>query len=901
LHFFATYSYEFGCTPSNQFFLDPTTNKCRDSLRVLIDGDTLIATPDSLYAIVASIIAVLGAWAANLILQVAVKSRNSAAAASERPQQPGASKAPRGIVARLQALPTTQALSSAVTIALCTVWSMQVLAFATLRLEADAEDHVTGSVEPEFQAAFILGALPVLLVCTTLAVVLLLYPFGSRRKLRRTLGHMSRVDAQTSTLNNSVLSIEGEESSALSGSTADDSANKDGSKSRAAQGGLVQSLKDIPFHVLTFQVFCAGMWSVAILVCHLMLAASLNTWGHVQYTLNPGSLVWCTLVAWLLLLLSLITLVYINHLFLSALMAGGATLVFFFATVATSSFSYADHQRDAVGQIILGSNSKLDGDEPLMLSKLTLVLMVLLPSCAISFILVALQTVKLRLTWDVMAKRLAAETKAAAIVARDLAASRRDAAAQHARSIVLALELSMSQHIRTVFAHIRNSNVDPSAEKRELTLWLQTQISEYVQLRAHKQAKADRLARLATIDHKTRHLVSDDAAGAEMSSMSLSTSAGGVVGSGNGGGGKADPASAYRASASPASPQTGGTGHTTLPQLPRIGESSCSGDDGSGGDEVQPLPGSVEEEDAADEHHPEPAPLSLIDRLNGAMVAARMPFFLTDSVAGAYVAQAAAHNFSSENSFFLSVEFFYARFCLTPRAKGSGSSSAFAAECARVARMLYASFIAEGSTYQINLAGSSRDALQKAVFSAGTRTPAEASELFAPVRQVVCDLIHTNLLTNLNQWDSGLMKALQPATAAATTTGTAPSSDVAFTIKPIKLPASPSAPRSTIGSGSAGSGAGGALSPVHALQPSFTQGRSPTIPAPTPSDAVEGARLQLRAFPESNAESHSSADNSVTVAGIPGPDAAAAPEPLVHESAPAVPLTVAVHYPEQDE
>ena len=391
-------------------------------------------------------------------------------------------------------------------------------------------------------------------------------------------------------------------------------------------------------------------------------------------------------------------------------------------------------------------------------------------------------------------KETAAETKAAAIVARDLAASRRDAAAQHARSIVLALELSMSQHIRTVFAHIRNSNVDPSAEKRELTMWLQTQISEYVQLRAHKQAKADRLARLATIDHKTRHLVSDDAAGAEMSSMSQSTSAGGVVGSGNGGGGgKADPASAYRTPASPASPQTGATGHTTLPQLPRIGESSCSGDDGSGGDGVQPLPGSVEDDDAADDHHPEPAPLSLIDRLNSAMVAARMPFFLTDTVAGAYVAQAAAHNFSSENSFFLSCEFFYARFCLTPRAKGSGSSSAFAAECARVARMLFASFIAEGSTYQINLAGSSRDALQKAVFSAGTRTPAEASELFAPVRQVVCDLIHTNLLTNLNQWDAGLMKALQPAaaTAAATTTGTAPPTDVSFTIKPIKLPASP--------------------------------------------------------------------------------------------------------------
>jgi len=765
-HFFATYTYSFMCEPAGEYFLDPVSQKCRSDDRVLINGDDLIAMLDPLYSIVAAIVCVLGAWATNLILQVAVKARSSASARADQPAH--TKTAAKGTWAKLRQLPVVETLSAAVTTALCTIWGMQVLVFATLQLEADKSQHVTGDVEPEFQVGYIIGALPVLLGFTLLAVTALLFPFGLHRKLRRTIGHMSRVDA--SRTQGSTGSISGDDEWSASGSGA-------GEAGEQAQGGaslddsMLGKIKAIPIHVLSFIAVCAALWSLANLVCHVMLASSLNTWGHVAYHVNAGSLVWCFVVSWVLLVFSLVAFIYLNYLFVSAVLSAGATLVFFFATITTSSFTFVQLAQNLQGELLPGTNSKLD-DDPLILSKLVLILLVLLPSCAITFILVALQTVKLRLTWDVLAKRLSAEQKNAAILARNLNTARCAAAADAARANVLASELAMTQHIRTVLAHMKNSSVDPQAEKRELTLWLQSQIIDFLATRARRQARAARLAMKAQAAKKAR-LAPVGASGSVAEPSSDGSHVGSELGSHNDVP-AAGSGAAYAVADSVKQLQRprGSTGTAPRPAAAAGLVVGIPEADGLS-PEDRDLPGSVVDDDEEEEeeenddgtahaHRQDPvAPVSLIDRVNAAAVANKAPFYLTDMVGAAYVAQAAAHNFSSENSFFLSCDFFYARFCRLAPAKGSGMASAFAAERARVARLLYDMFAAEGAPHQINMAGTARAALEKELASIGSKSAKEAAHLFDPVRQVVTDLIQTNLLTNLATWDTHLIKAMQ--------------------------------------------------------------------------------------------------------------------------------------------
>jgi hypothetical protein len=268
------------------------------------------------------------------------------------------------------------------------------------------------------------------------------------------------------------------------------------------------------------------------------------------------------------------------------------------------------------------------------------------------------------------------------------------------------------------------------------------------------------------------------------------------------------------------------------------------------------LPGSINEEDATGEF----GQPSLIERLNAAVAAAKVPFFLTDSVAGAYVAQAAAHNFSSENSYFLACDFFYARYCLLRHPKGSGSSSSFAAERARVARMLYAMFIAERAPFQINIAGSVRATLEKNVNNVGSKSARDASELFAPVRTIVCDLIGTNLLTNLNEWDATLIKNLQAEQqqAAANAQGhqaAAAAGGAAQQTSPvspllISSPASPSAVRS--GSLVTTAGPGSPNATPKRSPPSAAVGSSPSGASGVMGSPVSGATVRLHPFPLSN-------------------------------------------------
>jgi hypothetical protein len=565
----------------------------------------------------------------------------------------------------------------------------------------------------------------------------------------------------------------------------------------------------------------------------------------------------------MLLVCSFVAFVYMNHLFVSAVLSAGATLVFFFSTVSTSTFSFVQLQHDVVGNLIPGTNSLLD-NEPVLLSKLVLVLLVLLPSCAISFILVALQTVKLRLTWDVLAKRLAAEQKTAAKLARDLAASRCQVLAAHAQESVLAAELSMAQHIRTVFAHIRNSNVDPSAEKRELTHWLQGQISEYILQRAQKQDKATKLARAAAAAIKARRAPDAPGLPSEPSSNGSTTTSSSLGGVG------AD----HHDHHPPARPSQVGNEAKYVPGSPlatkgkqlSVHDSHHAAGDASLGSEHEledtDLPGSINEEDATGEF----GQPSLIERLNAAVAAAKVPFFLTDSVAGAYVAQAAAHNFSSENSYFLACDFFYARYCLLRHPKGSGSSSSFAAERARVARMLYAMFIAERAPFQINIAGSVRATLEKNVNNVGGKSAREASELFAPVRTIVCDLIGTNLLTNLNEWDATLIKNLQAEQqqAAANAQGQQASAaggaaQQTSPVSPLLIssPASPSAVRG--GSLVTTAGPGSPHATPKRSPPSAAVGSSPSGASGVMGSPVSGATVRLHPFPLSNGSSDAAA------------------------------------------